>query len=307
MAEGRAKKVAYMQKIRTLLETHKTLVMVTCDNIGAHHMQKVRKSLRGQATLVMGKNTLMRKAIRDSLDDHPEWEQLIPCIYGNVGFVFTNGDLDEVKEKLVASRVPAAAKAGIIAPVDYMLEKQVTILEPTKTTFFAALDITTKITRGCVEILSDVRLCKAGERVGSSESALMAMLGIKPFEYGLVLTWIFDDGYVIPAKLLETTPEDLFRTFGQGVGNVAALSLAISYPTLPAFPHVIADAFKNLVAVCLETNYMFEQAEAIKERVDNPDAFASEVVASGGGDDAPADEPSSEEESSEPEGFGDFW
>jgi len=273
-AEGLAKKEEYMKKFIALLETYPRAVLVTVDNIGSHHMQKIRLSLRGKAVMILGKNTLMRKAIKDQISKHPEWEALLSVIKGNVGFVFTKELLPELQGKLLESRVPAQAKAGIVAPQDVVIPKQVTTLEPTKTTFFAALDIATKITRGCVEILNDVHLCKEGEKVGSSEAALLQMLDLRPFTYGLKLTSVLDDGFVYSAKLLNTTPGDLFKAFAAGVANVAALSLGLNYPSLPAFPHAVMNAYKNLVAVCLGTDYMFEQAKALKERVENPEAFA---------------------------------
>lgn len=309
MADGKAKKVEYMAKLKDLMESYPHIILVICDNVGSHHMQRIRASLRGKAIILMGKNTLMRKTIKDNLEKHPEWEQLLPCIKGNVGLVFTHEDLISIKDKLLESRVPAQAKAGILAPQDVLLPKHVTTLEPTKTAFFAALDITTRITRGCVEIMADVRLCKEGERVGSSEAALMAMLDIRPFTYGLKLTHVYDEGFVFPASLLSYTPADLFHQFAVGVSNVAALSLAISYPSLPAFPHVVADAFKNLVAVAIGTDYVFEQAKTLKEMVENPDAFKQAAVVSSTTESKPVEEEAQEEaqESSEPEGFESFW
>ena len=38
-------------------------------------------------------------------------------------------------------------------------------LEPTKTSFFQALNINTKITKGTVEILKDEHIIKAGDKV----------------------------------------------------------------------------------------------------------------------------------------------
>jgi large subunit ribosomal protein LP0 len=37
---------------------------------------------------------------------------------GNVGFVFTNGDLKEIRDKILANRVAAPARAGALAPGD---------------------------------------------------------------------------------------------------------------------------------------------------------------------------------------------
>jgi len=277
--EEEGKKTDYMKKLIGLMEEYPRLVMVTCDNIGSHHMQRIRTSLRGRAVILMGKNTLMRKAIKASLEVHPDWESILPSLKGNVGLVFTKEPLVDIRPKLLESRVPAQAKAGIIAPQDVTIPKGITTLEPTKTTFFAALDIATKITRGSVEILNDVHLCREGERVGSSEAALMAMLDIKPFTYGLKLTTCFDEGFAFPASLLDTTSAHVFQSFAKGVSQIAALSLALSYPSLAAFPHVVLNAFKNLVAVSLETKYVFEQAKQIKERVENPEAFAVAATA----------------------------
>jgi len=268
------KKTDYLAKVIALLEEYPRFLVVTCDNIGSKLMQTIRLSLRPLgAKLLMGKNTLIRKAIRTKLEEHPEWEQILTPIHHNCGIVLTKGSLSELREKVLENTVPAIAKTGSVAPDDVLLPKQVTALEPTKTSFFAALDIATKITRGCVEILNDVKLCERGRKVGSSEAALLQMLDIKPFTYGLKITSCYDGSIFDPAYL-DFTEDDLFRSISVGIGKVAALSLALKYPTLPAFPHVIANGFKNLVAVCLETNYIFKQAEALKNRVENPEAFA---------------------------------
>lgn len=50
-------------------------------------------------------------------------------------------------------QVPAAARAGAIAPCDVTVPAQNTGLGPEKTSFFQALGITTKISRGTIEIL----------------------------------------------------------------------------------------------------------------------------------------------------------
>lgn len=54
-----------------------------------------------------------------------------------------------------------------------------------------ALSIPTKINKGTVEIVSHVKLITAGDKVGASEATLLAKLGIKPFEYGLVIQQVY--------------------------------------------------------------------------------------------------------------------
>lgn len=101
---------------------------------------------------------MMKKAIRGQLENNPNLEKLLPHIFENVGFVFTKQDLSFIREKLQENKVAAPAKAGALAPCDVVLPAQVTNLGPEKTSFFQALQITTKITRGTIEIIVSVYL-----------------------------------------------------------------------------------------------------------------------------------------------------
>jgi len=270
-------------------------------------MQRIRIALRGQAILLMGKNTMMRRAIRMHLDDNPEWEGLLPFITGNIGLVFTNDpDLRRIRDICLGSKVPAAAKAGIKAPSDVIVPKGVTQLEPTKTSFLQALNIASKINKGTIEILQDVQLIKKGDKVGSSEATLLQMLDIRPFEYGLQMIAVYDSGSVSEADVLDMTDRDILSKFAVGIANVASLSLGVNFPTVASFPHVFLHAYKNVLAIALGTDYVFPQAELIKQMVENPDAFASAgpVVSSGGAAPAKPEEPEPVEEVEEDEGLG---
>lgn len=79
-----------------LLDEYPKCFIVGADNVGSQQMQQIRISLRGSSIVLMGKNTMMRKAIKDHLETNPALEKLLPHIKGNVGFVFTRGDLVEV-------------------------------------------------------------------------------------------------------------------------------------------------------------------------------------------------------------------
>uniref|UniRef100_A0A672SNH3 Large ribosomal subunit protein uL10 n=1 Tax=Sinocyclocheilus grahami TaxID=75366 RepID=A0A672SNH3_SINGR len=140
-------------RFQQLLDDYPKCFIVEADNVGSKQMQTIRLSLRGKAVVLMGKNTMMRKAIRGHLENNPSLERLLPHIRGNVGFVFTKEDLTEVRDLLLANKVPAAARAGAIAPCEVTVPAQNTGLGPEKTSFFQALGITTKISRGTIEIL----------------------------------------------------------------------------------------------------------------------------------------------------------
>jgi len=282
-------KANYFVKIEKLFDTYSRCFIVNADNVGSLQMQQIRMSLRGRAEVLMGKNTMMRKAIRGMLDKHPELERILPCVVGNVGFVFTSEDLNEIRDALLENKVKAPARAGAIAPVDVIIPAQNTGLGPEKTSFFQALSIPTKIARGTIEIISDVALIAVGDKVGASESTLLNLLNISPFSYGLVVENVFDDGSVFSPKVLDITDDDLKATFMAGVANIAAVSLAIGYPTAASAPHSIANGLKNLMAIAAETDITFAAAEKLKAYLADPSAFAvAAAPAAAAADAAPA-------------------
>lgn len=228
-------------------------------------MQQIRTALRKHAVVLMGKNTMIRKAVKGHLSENPKLEKLLNHVRGNVGFVFTKDDLTDIRDRILSNRVAVPAKAGAIAPVDVMLPPQVTGLDPEKTSFFQALSIPTKISKGRIEILNEIHLIKVGDKVGASEATLLNMLGVSPFSYGLVIKQIFDDGTVFSPEVLDITPEVLAEKFKEGIKNIASISLAINYPNAASVPHMLVNGVKNLLAVALETDVTFKEAEKVKE------------------------------------------
>lgn len=260
----------------------------------------------------MGKNTMIRKAIRGHLDDNPALEKLLPYIRGNVGFVFTEEDLVEIRSKIVENKVQAPARAGAIAPLDVKIPPQNTGLGPEKTSFFQALSIPTKISKGTIEILNEIHLIHKGDKVGASEATLLNMLNISPFSYGLVIQQVYESGTVFEPEILDITPEDLRAKYLQGVQNVAAISLAIGYPTVASAPHSIVNGLKNLIAIACETDITFPAAEKAKEYLKDPSKFVSAAPPAPTKGDSPAKEAKKEDKKAESEeedddmGFGLF-
>jgi len=310
--EGRAEwKAKYFTRILSLFDEYKTCLIVGVDNVGSKQMQEIRIAMRGHGEIIMGKNTMIRKAIRGHLQENPQLERLLPYIVGNVGFVFTKEDLGEIRKKLLENKRGAPAKAGAIAPCDVKLESQNTGMGPEKTSFFQALQIPTKISRGTIEILNEVHLIKVGEKVGASEAALLNMLNIQPFSYGLLVQQVYDNGTIYLPEVLDVTTDDLRARVQSGIRNVAAVSLQIGYATKASVPHSIANAFKNLLAIAAVTDVNFKQAEKLKEYLADPSKFAvAAAPAAAPAAAAPAKEEKKKEEpkeeSDEDMGFGLF-
>lgn len=278
------KKKNYVNQFIGYCKEYKKILVVNADNVGSNQMQKVRTALRGKAVVVFGKNTLMKKAV--ALSGNANLKTLVPFMKGNIGFVMTNGNLNDIKTVISNNKVSAPARVGQVSAVTVIVPAGNTNMEPTKTSFFQALNIPTKITKAMVEVVNDYTLLKPGQTVGQSEAQLLQMLNIKPFFYGLKIQKVYDDGELFDATILDQSDEEILAKFMNGVNSLAALSLQTGIITEAAVPHLVANRFKDLLAVAAVTAVSFKEAEEVKAYLADPSKFASAVAAP-----APAAEP----------------
>lgn len=286
MPLSKEKKRDYHDKMTKMLTTYTKMFVVEVDNVGSQQMNMTRKSMRGSAEILMGKNTLMRKILRDFIEVNPGhfFEKINDQITGNVGFVFTNSDLPKIRDLILANRVPAPARINAVSPVDVIVPAGPTGCDPGQTSFFQVLQIPTKIVKGQIEITNPVNLIKKGDKVGSSEAALLQKLSIKPFSYGLAIKTVFDQGSFFSVDVLDIDANVLAGRFSTALAQLASISLALGYPTQASLPHSIGNAFKSIVAVTVQlSGYSFMEAEPYRAFLADPSAFASSAAPSGGG------------------------
>jgi len=298
------RKAEYFDKMKEMLSTYTKCFIVEVDNVGSNQLQKTRIGLRGKGEILMGKNTMMRKVLKEFIEENPDapQEALIDALRGNVGFVWTNGDLGEIRSILEENVRPAPARVGSIAPCNVIVPKGPTGCDPGQTAFFQTLQIATKITRGQIEIVNDIQLIDEGDKVTASQAALLQKLDISPFTYGLKLKSVYDNGSLFDAKVLDITDDVLAAKFGEALKALASLSLAIGYPTQASVPHSIANAFKVILSVTIGLdNYTFDKAETYKEYLKDPSKFAGSGGGGGGGGGGDAAAEEKEEEAEEEE------
>jgi len=300
MGGKKESKAAYFEKLEALLKEYKSIFIVTVDNVSSQQMHEIRQSLRGEGVVLMGKNTMVRRALKGLINDYPEYERLLPHVKGNVGFVFTNADLKETRDKILANRVAAPARAGAVATGDVYIPAGNTGMEPGKTSFFQALGVPTKIARGTIEITSDLKLVEAGTKVGASEATLLNLLNISPFTYGMGIYQIYDNGQTFDASVLDIEESQLLKAFSSAIATIASISLAVGFPTLPSVMHSVVNSYKKVLAVAIETDYEWDEISELKDRIANPDKYASAAPA-GGAAAASGSAPAAKEEAKEEE------
>jgi len=317
MASKKAKDRKYelADQLKEHFSTYKKMFLVDADNVGSNQLHQIRMALRGKALVYCGKNTQMRRVIRElEGEGRTDLEKIRMSLKLNLAIVFTNENLTDVRDLILANKVAAPARAGSIAQCNVVVPAGNTGMEPTMTSFLQALNIPSKITKGSIEILNPVDLIMEGDKCEASQCALLEKLGIKPFSYGLKVKHVFDDGAMYDPAVLDISEEDILGFFAAGVQKVAAVSLETGIPTIASVPYSILLAFKNLLAVAAMTDYTFPEAQPLKDFLANPEAFAAAAApaASAAAADEAAEEAPKEESSEEDDGaamgmFGDDY
>lgn len=297
------KKQKYFASLHAALDEYDQGFLVNADNVGSKQIQQIRAATRHNSLMVFGKNTQMKKAISQKVGENPDLEKLLPHLVGNVGFVFTKGNLKEVRDIISQNKVPAPARSGAVAQCGVTIPSGLTGMEPTQTSFFQALNIPTKISKGQIEIIGDVNLFSEGDKVSSSEVALLAKMGMKPFTFGLSFEQVLDKGALYSPDVLDITDDHLLNAMRGGLAKIAAASLTLGVPTQASVPHSIMGGLKKMVAFSLVSEYCIGPAEKLKAILDDPEALAAlaAAAAAGGGGAAPAAEEKKEESDEEEE------
>merc|ERR1712087_496279 len=240
-------------------------------------------------------------------------DKLRAATVGNMGYIFaTNCTLDDIRATLKKHRKESAAKTGQISMVDLSLPAGPTGMDPSQTGFFQALNIGTKIVEGQIELITEFPLLKVGDKVSPSAAILLGKLSIKPFEYGMEVEQVFQDGAVFDAAVLDISDNVLIGKFMSGVANMAAFSREVRIPTEAGLPHAFGNAFKNVVALVGDIDFGFKEVEEVKKFLADPEAYAAAnpaaaaPAAGGGGGAAPKKEEKKVVEEEEEEEEVDF-
>lgn len=294
-----ARKLKYEETLLKCLSDFKKVLVIEVDNVGSKQLSDTRVMLRGKAQILMGKNTVIRTVLKREMAADAGLESLKNKIRGNIGFVFTNGDLMQIRDSITEKKNPAPAKAGQVAPSDVYVEAGPTGLDPGMTAFFQALNIPTKINRGSIEIVARQKMCTEGEKVTASASALLSKLNIMPFAYGIKVKYVYESGSCYDAKVLDLTEADLMSKFSAGMNQIASLSLGLGYPTTVSVPHLMSNAVRKLISFCIETKYNIDVALPYKAALGldcpAPAEKKEEAAAAAGGDDDDDDDDDDEE------------
>jgi len=299
-------------KIQDYLGKYKQLLVCEIKDLPADMIHKIRKLLRGiNSEVVCGKTTVMTKAITEYINGknfapHHSKEGLkgVNDVIANMQtmLVFTNEEISKISEITAKFVVEKQAKIGAISPIEVTLAAGSTGMDSSQIEYFQALKIPTKVVKNQLEIVSATKILTIGQKITMSEINLMKKFNIKPYKHYVQIMHIYMNGKLYDSAILKITPEYMKEKLQAGIRNVAAFSLASGVPTKASAPHVISNAFRNILGLSLSTGIEIAQAKNLL------------AAASAPAKEEPKKEAKKEEKKKEPEpeeeevgGFGDIF
>jgi large subunit ribosomal protein L10 len=203
--------------------------LVDMYGIPAAQLQQIRRSLRGIAVIKMARNTLMHHSF-DELG--ADFESVRKYINGNSALIYSNENPFRLFKLLEQNKTKMAAKAGQAAPEDIIVSKGPTSFKPGPIVGeLQQAGIPAAIQGGKVQIKETKTVVKKGGIIGPKQAEVLAKLGIKPMDVGLVLQVAFYQGSIFEPDVLAIDETVILNQLGLAAAQAFNLSVNAAIPT----------------------------------------------------------------------------
>lgn len=252
-------KLEEVNRLVALIEQYEYICLIRTESIGSKQLQRIKKSLRGEAVILMAKNSMMVRAIQ-KITKKKAIEELIPFIQGSCAFAFTNTNPFQLNELLRQNKAKAPAKAGSISPKDITIPAGNTGFPPGPLiSELGQVGLKTRVQGGSIWITEDHVIVKTGETVSRAQALVLSRLGIEPYEIYLKLSAAYDSGSVLSADVFEVTTSDIMAQFQEAVQAGLSLALSIKYVSSETLPMILQQANAEARSLVFATGFLTDE------------------------------------------------
>ncbi|HIH15008.1 MAG TPA: 50S ribosomal protein L10 [Nanoarchaeota archaeon] len=221
--------------------------LVDMENLPAMQLQKMKQSLRGKVVIVMTKKRLIQYALKQSPKGLGD---LATKIRGMPALIFTKENPFKLYKTLSASKSPAPAKQGQIAPRDVIVPAGKTNFAPGPIIGeLGQLGIKAGIEDGKVAIKQDKLLVKEGEVFTQKVAETLTRLNILPMEVGLNVVAVFENGTIFDRKVLEIDEKIYLANLIQSHTEAMNLAIKIGYASKDTITVLLSKAQREAIAL----------------------------------------------------------
>ena len=177
-------KLQAVKKLANAIKDSKTIMLVSIKSLPSSQLQKIKKALRGKATIQVAKKSTLVRSI-----DAAAISELMPMkdnIQEDCALLLSEDDSFVLAGWLTENRNPIGAREGQLAEDDIHVEEGPTDLVPGPViSELGALGLQIMVEDGKITIRKGKVVVKKGEKVSNVAVSILQKLGIKPFMIGI--------------------------------------------------------------------------------------------------------------------------
>jgi large subunit ribosomal protein L10 len=258
MAHVSQKKKEIVKEFTELLDKYSIIGVVNMENLPAKQLQNMRSQLRDKLVMKMTKRTLLNIAIDNCKKNNIA--ALKDQLKGMPALIFTNENPFALFKFIKKNKSKAPIKGGQKAPNDIIVPAGATNFAPGPIIGeLGSFRIKTGVEGGKVAIKQDTVVAKEGTVVDAKLAGLLMRLGIEPMEIGLDLVCVFENGEIIPKKVLDIDEEEYTNNMRLAASESFNLAMFIAYPCKETVELLVSKAHAEAKALATEQNILTDE------------------------------------------------
>jgi len=269
------------QRLAELIEKHPVVAIADLQKVRSSQIQEIRKRLRGQAEVLVAKNTILKKAASSLGEKKPHIDSFTEGLAGSNLLLFTSMNPYALILFLNKNKVRVPAKAGDIATSEIIIPAGNTGLQPGPViSEFGEVKVATRIEGGSIWVAKDTVVAEKGQEISAKLASLLSKLGMKPMEAGLSIVRAFDEGTVLTFEDLVFDLESYESDLASAYRNALGLAVETEYVLPETVPLIIGRAYREALHLANEAEFpTSENIETLIKRAYSEMTLLSDVVA----------------------------
>ena len=237
-------KYEFVEKLVRLTQNYPVIGIVNISNIPASQMQKMRRNLKDEAVLIVGKNRLIKRALESAPKEN--LKELARYVEGQTGIILTNINAFKLEKLMEQTLTKAPAKGGEIAPEDIVVHEGETPFKPGPIiSELQKVGLPAAVQKGKIVIKKTTTLVKKGETISRDVAQVLTKLEIFPITVGLDLRAAYEDGTVFPREVLHVDTEKVYGDILNAIQYAINLSINAAWLTKLTMPMLVGKAYMD--------------------------------------------------------------
>ena len=243
----------FVENLTGLIDKNNIIGVVNIEGIPAPQMQKMRKKLKDEMSIIVSRKRLIKHSLNASKKKN--LKDLEIHMDGQVGIVLTETNPFKLYKIMKNTQTESPAKGGEIAPEDIIVKEGDTPFKPGPIVGdLQKAGIKAAIERGKIVIKKTSTIVKEGEVIPRNVANVLTKLEIYPLTVGLHLTAVYEKGTIYDKEILDVDTDVIKGRFVSAVSNAQKIAIDICYITNTTIEPLIKKAYFNALNLAIEGN-----------------------------------------------------